>query len=378
MLSIPSISLSQEDDKQREIQFGYGLDLDLAYIDELSNTFSKNSIEPMSRRVEASTTSRTLGLRRARFAPWWVLPYQSRLDLVLRPDAIGDEGEQRREFDARSGPVYRDRPKIQLLDAYYFTAMVGSLDLSVGVFEEIASRQWAFEPLLEFGLEAQLPQRFAAVRGGWQQYKRPPETPDSVPPSGYGIEVFVLTGDQDRAEVREESSETFDKTPTAKDSHYGVAMSLSRVDGSRNVAKLLVGYGDNDFEVEDESTGEKFTLKQSEIYGQLSNDLKFDLFEVPLRFALDLRVISESWSQENDAPDSLDRDKRIHYSGSFSANAMVVDEGWILAGTSYGASRLTEGVEARGLQFDFGYRQKPSAGDVFADAGGRGAERPLL
>lgn len=330
---------------------GYNLDLRLGYYNVLQNPFNDSETSNSAHSAGTTGQERTLGLTRARAQIWWWLPGESRLNVILRPDAVNG-GEERSEFDSRAGRFYRKRPKIKLLDAYTLEKQFGDqLSMRVGVIEELVKRRMAYNPVLEFGLEVQLPQRTSAAEIEWRLMQILPDHQPPQPSSGWIFSLIGFQGDQDRAELREFSEESYDETPTSKDPHYGASFSLTRIDGHRNRFSLMVGISDNRY-IEVNNNGDiAGTGKRNEVFGQLANEFMLTDVKVPTKFAFEYRLSKEKWKG-----DSIEVSPRTHQSMALTASLRVGHNKWVLVGGHYGTSKYSDDVIASGYQGDIGYK----------------------
>jgi hypothetical protein len=351
--------------------FTYNVDASLTYIDKLQNLGTINAIGPKTTTLVDRRLSRerprTLGLSRFRLALDWDLPQESRLHVVLRPDASLDltgleKAHDSAEFDTRAGAVYESAAKIYLLDAYQIITRMGeSLEIGAGVFERLIDRQTSYRPILEFGLLTMLPEKFLAVNAHWNMLAKPEPTAQLEPSSGFVYDFYVLRSDRDRSEIRGNSKETMDSSPSANDAHLGVALSVARVDGRVNRFSILAGMGDgyHDYNRLDESTKKTETLKgkESNVYGQVANVTRIGILNLPSQLSLDLRVLQQKFNI-----DGVHLDSRTHLSGSFTFSCELFPANWFLLGSHFGRSDFSNDLQLSGYQMDIGFTTSVSKG----------------
>lgn len=265
----------------------YTIDAGLIYIDRLTRPPHGGSIGPVARTSTAAAleTPRTLGLDRMRIAMDWETQRSASLHLVLRPDSANRRDEsaspvQPRETDSRAGDdPYRPAPTIRLLDAYQLTLKPGtSLAGSFGVFEGLALPPPAYPETLGFGLAVSLPAKFSGARGRWER----------APEAGQGqlsAEVYVIQGDEDRAEAFGLKAGTRDSAPVARDPYAGGAAHLSWIPSQALALEFVGGY----LEGADAGT------RRSEVMAQLTAASKIPLSGKGLNLGLDGRYAQERW-----------------------------------------------------------------------------------
>ena len=192
---------------------------------------------------------RTLGLEYLKLGLDWRTVEGAALRLVLRPDAAnhaqsGDAGAPVRELDSRSGAPYRPMPTVRLLDSYQLTVKPGtSLDLALGVFESLLPSQAAYPEVLGFGLDVRTPAKFSAVRVRWHRQDQGADTLEGNA-NGLHVDLYVLHGDDDRAEQQGGRKGSFDRAPVGQDPYYGGAAQFGWQPSRRVEWNLLGGYGD--------------------------------------------------------------------------------------------------------------------------------------
>ncbi len=156
--------------------------------------------------------SRSLGLGNAHvdFNYAGDSPYS--LWMRVRPDA----GIRDRDYSTRSGDSgMRELPAIRLLDAYQIRRYRPELGgWAVGVWDRPDDIDAHEIRTLEFGLEPELPRKFAGIK----LQRQMGELAHAA--------VYLFQGDQDRGEELKGSSKTSDQAPSGKDGHLGVGLSL--------------------------------------------------------------------------------------------------------------------------------------------------------
>lgn len=306
----------------------YDVDLSLAYIDRL--TRSDNDMvsgDGAGFTLAAPDKPRTLGLRRARFAVDWRSVKGTRLFLVLRPDAMNRVQQDglttpAREVDTRAGEPYRPAPTIRMLDAYQITInALSSLSASAGVFEELATPLRSYPALLGFGLEVRFPAKFSALRLRWHDQVE--IAPTGALPPRIRADLYVMQGNEDRAEAFAKKNRTADTAPAASDPYTGGASYVSFSPSPKTELGLLVGFDDSA-----EAGG-----KRNEVFGSLAGRTAWKIASVEGNVSLDVRYAKETWRNT-----TTDIKSRTQLSEAVTSSVKVGPRAWVLVGLANGQS----------------------------------------
>lgn len=322
------LALAAESAKEvRATTLSYDLDAALTYIDA-----ARRPAPAMIARPEPAPAAieqpRVLGLKHLKLRVHWATIDGPSFSLVLRPDAANhaqaaDAGSPVRETDTRSGDPYRPMPTVRLLDAYHLTIKPGtSLDLALGVFEELIADQGAYPEVLGFGLDVEFPAKFSAMRVHYQQSAKDPATAVSAP-SGLHADVYVIQGDDDRAEAQGGRDQSFDKAPVGRDPYYGAAVQFGWVAGPRFELNLLGGYGDSSV-----AGG-----RRNEVYMEAAATTLLPVLGRDLKIVLDVKDAREKWKGEE-----LSIVGREQRSAALTTSIVTVPGFWYLLGGRFGAS----------------------------------------
>ncbi len=323
-------SVANAADEAKEVRattLFYEVDAALTYIDAARRP-APAAVRQPSPAPAMIEQPRVLGLKHLRVRLDWATTAGASLRLVLRPDAANhaqaaDAGSPVRETDTRSGDPYRPMPTVRLLDAYQLTIKPGtSLDLALGVFEDLVSEQGAYPDVMAFGLEVKFPSKFSAMRVHYQQNAKDPVTAVASP-SGLHADVYVLQGDDDRAEAQGGRDQSFDKAPVGRDPYYGAAMQFGWIAGPRFELNLLGGYGDSSV-----AGG-----RRNDVYMQGAATTVLPLFGRDIKLVLDLKDAREKW--KGDDLDIVGREQR---SAGLTSSVLTVPGFWYLLGGRFGSS----------------------------------------
>lgn len=322
------LALGAEETKDvRATTLSYGVDAALTYIDVFRRP-DPAAVRAPTNEPLAIEQPRVLGLKQLKLRLDWATIDGATLGLTLRPDAANhaqaaDAGSPVRETDTRAGDTYRPMPTVRLLDAYQLTIKPGtSLDLSLGVFEQLIADQRAYPEVLGFGLDVKFPAKFSAMRVHYQQNAKDPATAVSAP-STLHADVYVLQGDDDRAEAQGGRDQSFDKAPVARDPYYGAAVQFGWIAGPRFELALLGGYGDSSV-----AGG-----RRNEVYMESAATTLLPVAGRDVKFVLDLKDARERWKG-----DGLSIAGREQRSAGLSTSVPTVPGFWYLLGGRYGVS----------------------------------------
>ena len=343
----------------------YSVDLDLAYRDVLGagkSGGSTSAADAASDGTESTgstrETPRGLGLSKFRAALEWQHQGASALTVVLRPDAMNrglfkksaaaDAAAEPRDDDSRAGSTYAQRPTIRLLDAYQATLFPGSsFATSVGVFENLAPIRASYPEILDFGLRAELPATFGALRLRWQGQRATPDRPEPSNVGRFVIDSYAIQGDGDRVEATGTKRHSFDAAPVAADPYYGGALYVGFYPGMGLELGLLAGMQD----AVDESGATKSGNFAEIVVVEDGIGARF-----PTKVSLDIRRVGERFRGAAPAPSP-----RTQQSIGLSASSQVGAGIWYLLGADYGSSdRMLDGGTAdqidvfRGWQVETG------------------------
>jgi hypothetical protein len=312
--------------------FDYGLDVNFDYLGALNSNDSDSA---------------TIGLTKFEIAMDWKLLQQTGLSFGLRPDALTHDDDQgqtsvAREFDSRSGDTYKKNANIYLLDTYEVSLIPSDqFKIALGVSKEMLRRRVAYRSILEFGLLAKMPEKFASINVDWNNYVGRSNTAQLEPSSGDSVKLWVFQGDRDRAETRKRSDKVFGEVVTAKDSHVGVACYYGKSISDINEFGVLFG-------MSDESATDLPKARQD--FLQLVNVLSFSVLSHQAKVSADLR-----WSRESYAKSDTPEKNRTQYSASISSSYEFVVNQWALLGVHVGESDRAGGESFSGYQIDLGY-----------------------
>ncbi len=294
--------------------------------------------------------TRTLGLTYLRLSMTGEFYKSSSLTLDLRPDARLYRGEenQLREFDSRSGDVYRPATKLYFLNTYELKKQIGEqFHLSYGVFSDLAPYRTSYVPVLMFGLLTILPQKVSALKMSWSQLSLGADTTSQRRSEGLSYNLYGFQGREDRSEVYGGDKESFDKAPATADPHVGVALDVAWILSQTLEFSLLTGLVDTK-----EETG-----RVSETFVQLISAWDTLLFARKTLLTVDLRYASEKWDGTLDKPEPLDQ-----WSSSMTAKWSAFPSISLFSGAHYGlsqrhlSSNREKTAEITGYQVDLGFQ----------------------
>ena len=228
------------------------LDAALIYVDSLSGrVLNLGDVGPSSR-ATGSERTRILGLRRLTIGLDEKFARTSGLMLELRPDAVTRQAELTapsnssvslgvREYDDRSGdPGMTPMPGLRLLDAYQLRWLPSNeLEISAGVFKNLAGQMPPLPRVLGFGLEVQMPAKFAAARLSWMQSQPTQDGPRASKVGGGSdvrgsrqLALYLMQCGDDRGESLGRKAASSDAGPVAKSPYHGGAIEGSFGGGS--------------------------------------------------------------------------------------------------------------------------------------------------
>lgn len=309
----------------------------------------------------ARTSPRAFGLEASSIVINANLGQSSALQLTLRPDAVnrgttsGSEEQimVTREVDTRAGEVYRRKPSLRLLDSYQLVLRPGTrLIASAGVYEQIMAIGTAYNSVLEFGLNVQLPAKFSGALLRWSDQAEGPQ-PVAIN-QHFSVAAHMLQGHDDRAEAMGRPRGRFDTGPVAQDPYQAGAVSLTYQPNRLFGIFFLGGFGDN----------AELRGRRSEQFGELAAVVRSQIGDHSWTVSLDARTTQEQWrSQEYKvAP-------RSQQSLALQAAFGLLSEHWLLLGVHAGKSERplnTVTLDATkaytGWQLDLGYRQELERG----------------
>src|SRR5258708_5062779 len=118
-----------------------------------------------------------------------------------------------REWDRRAGTTYQPMPRVELLDAYEMNVVAGGCGgVGAGVYESLEVDRSAYPEVLEFGLNVHLPRKFSGMSLLWHPHDAATQ---QIGPQSFYVKLTALQGHEDRAEVWDQSSKSYDQAPTA-------------------------------------------------------------------------------------------------------------------------------------------------------------------
>ena len=310
----------------------YDVDAALIYFEALRGPHSRAGMVDGAAIAPLALASQphTLGLRRLALGLTWQASAAAGLHLVLRPDAVNRHDEAGgtllpvREVDTRSSDGgLQPLPTIRLLDEYQLVlrARPGA-SLGFGVWSGLEPTELAYPELLGFGLKVLFPAKFSGLRLAWQPLS---QEPDRAGAAGAGAksapmtgELFLLQGNEDRAEALVLKSDSHDVAPSARDPYYGAACRFSARPGFDLNLGLILGYLD-----QSDAEG-----RYDAVFGQLSAVEDFPVAGRHGRVNLEARYLRS----------------RGHYpvaaqtltSASMTAAIAVAADLWALVGIDYG------------------------------------------
>ncbi|MFW7381839.1 MAG: hypothetical protein ACOH5I_23740 [Oligoflexus sp.] len=237
----------------QRLNFAYDAELSLVLFDALDPNALSQTINQTANSSNGSS-SRVLGLRRSVINLSWKHLGISELHLSLRPDAMiqrqNPPANVQREIDTRAGDTYRPAPSLQLLDTYELAIVPGDdFRLGLGVFDNFQALESAYESSLEFGLEARLPQKFAAYFVNWTL--KPVDVPRLAGPGlsqSYRFTFWGFEGREDRREQIGSRRLTDDAGPVGQDPYLGGAVSFEAYPVENWQYSIVGGYSDSKVE----------------------------------------------------------------------------------------------------------------------------------
>ena len=353
----PTAGVALSGERVQASTLNYDVDAVLTYIDGLQRpdlNFSRQTTGSGGGSGGSASQPRTLGLRRLSLGLDWQAASAAGLHLVLRPDAANRASQSAstngtvippREFDNRSGdPGMKPQPTIRLLDAYQLRLQPATdINLAIGVWDSLATSPAAYPELLGFGLNILLPAKFAGARLHWQKPGTGPDTALHVgpgaQPSTFSFDLYVLEGDEDRAEALGTQHSTFDTAPVGSDPYHGGAGGVNwRLDRQLTVG-LLVGYllqndgaggtGGTNMATNAAAAGNTGAAgTYDEVFGQLSLMALLPAFGRDAKLGVDVRYL-RSRGRGTIADQSL---QSVMATGSYP----VAHDLWALVGAAWG------------------------------------------
>ncbi len=260
----------------------YSVDVRLGFHEPLfkagSDVFSTNTLYPEGK----GAAYRSLGLRSSEFQLGIENFHQSLLSLALRPEVFGKEslpGEGApRDFDSRTGSVYRKKPFIFLLNQYQVGILYGDqMKLSFGVWEKFIVSQFPFSDINEFGLLVQLPNNFSGFR---TDLRRPLNSKSQV-----DVSMLVLRGRGERVDHLASNSQSLDVSTSSLNPYWGGAILLHWLIEANFDGSFLAGFEER----------REFEGKVQEAYAGIFLIKQFRLWDRRLALGLDSRAAFERW-----------------------------------------------------------------------------------
>lgn len=241
VLSFASLPASAEANDQ---QFLYRAETSFRYSDKLINPTSQinGPVHDLSLKQQSR---RALGLTKAKLFLNWINNDKTSLNLALRPDynlyqdALGVD----REFDSRSGNVFRESSTLKLLDSYSVLVKAGdSFLFELGVFDSMSPTLMAYESILEFGLNVRFVRKFSGMKVIWKIDNEGFAHSQPTTVLGKRFTLMVFQADNDRNEKMEGNNSTFDVSPTSQDPHKGVGLGYNWRPSSEMQVDFLLAF----------------------------------------------------------------------------------------------------------------------------------------
>lgn len=320
------------------------IDLSLVYSDSAPSIRKKGKTPSFTQEQEPSPENRSLGLGKVKVDVSASVPNSSGVFLQLRPDAELRAREDGKDLDTRAGSVYRSAPPIELLNSYYISHNRGEDSrYLVGVFENIDIDMNSYRPMNQFGLEAILPQSFAAIKTSFTLSKDRSQKESS---KGLYLDLMLLQGREDRGESLSYNDSSFDEGPGGQDPYVGAASSVLFAD-DEGVGKVALLGGTLESKIE--------LGRVSEIFGQFAYSKQANFF-VPSNFSLELKTSIERWRNTST------RYRDLTQSSLFASSTLeFLPENWFALGLHRGKSQRHNDNDASkinefsGWALDIGY-----------------------
>lgn len=342
-LALPLILLASVANSPAATSVGYQVDASMLQVDSFTklNPIGETNVKP--------ATSRSVGLGKLRLGIDFQTGQEGLLTLIFRPDAanrsLNSDNANSREIDTRAGEAYRLSPSLRLLDAYQLHVYrSGSLDLALGVWENMAQDLTVYKDPLDFGLEVRLPSKFSGAALGW--------THSTQALGLMHASLRIYQGDEDRVESLGRSDEQFEQAPIAKDSIQALALDMELHPSQTWTVGIVGGYGDSP----------DFGGRRSEQFLQFVTHWNSFINKKNMRLTLDARQSEERWNKTNTrvAP-------RIQKSASLTTAYTIFPNHTVLTGFSLGSSQhakddkiLDQVRTFQGWQVEAGYQTEIS------------------
>jgi hypothetical protein len=299
---------------------------------------------------------RGMGLRHAKIDLSLETQNSSKLQILLRPDAINTRSdvvnEIPRETDTRAGDTYHSVPDIRLLDAYQITVRPGTgMSMSIGVWETLSLPSLAYEQILQPGLDVMLPAKFSGLRLRWNKFQ--PLDPANIEKRQKGIvsDFYIIQGDRDRVEKNYGSKAADDHAPGAHDPHYGGALVVNWLPADQWSLQITGG----------SLSSEDASGKVNNVFSELNAIWRYPGLLQGLTSSL---MVKQSKETFRDTPAPID--DRLNQSVSVLFALGVVPGSSFLAGASYGVGEWPEDElkpfdngDFSGNQFEIGFQNSP-------------------
>lgn len=357
---VPRCFAEESNIKARDLHYEVFFAMD--YLNEIEKPRSAKTdlLQPLDEVGYA--TPKTYGLKLLKAVFSWEALSATKLNLVLRPDALNRKDEaatgmgvtqEASEFDSRAGDVYKPAASVRFLDAYQISTQHKELSLAVGVWEDLGNSRGSYVPLTQFGLMVMLPQKFSGICLGWNKF---PFVPSSLNEENgdqqtrLSFEVFVIQGDQDRAESLKRNDETYDVTPTAKDPYFGGGAYVGWQPFKNIEFGILSGVDDSKAE----------GVRKQEVFGQGVIVAKSVIVKLPTKIDFDARYARETWQTSGSAIAPLSQQ-----SASLSSSSLATEKLFSLVGIHMGRSerhrnydptKVMEGQDMNSVKQIFGYQ----------------------
>ena len=346
-----------------ESGFNYNLNLDLSYIDLLRrpNTSGGSlpgviSVPQESSQfadqptISALTPQRTLGLKQLRMDLSWVEMDRTILEVTLRPDAelkrYQDSNEVAKEYDTRSGQVYKQTSAIHLLDSYRLSILQGnSLVFTFGVLDELTPYYTSYPTPLTFGLMTMLPQKCSAIKILLKERDVAEPTAQPKTPSTLVGSISIFEGDRDRGELITYQDRTYDRATSDQDPYRGIAVSTAVIPDSSNEYGVFAGFHDT----------RTTNGKENETFYQVFASTIIRTQNKPLKISLDTRYSRTSWDNTDTRVRTLEQ-----LSASLTGSYKLLTNQWLALGGHVGKSDQhistdrAKSEQYRGWQIDLG------------------------
>jgi hypothetical protein len=325
----------------------YDVNLDLLYLSEAKGfstdrgMVARNAASLLGSQKSAQV--RTLGLRKSVFNFEWSLPRGVAVQISLRPDATGGNGDTFvRELDIRSGRTIEPMPSIHLLDEFRFIVKKPALEVHLGVEDTVLETVRVTPELLGFGLWVRGPEKSLAA--GFSAPKLinigNQNSSDAV---GFGINI--ISGRDERHDRRVDESSGLGESPSKRDPYWGgsAKIGLDILDGSKAVVSAAIS------EEREEGATAKLQWYQA--------GMRRSLESANLLIAMEVRQFRESYKHESTEISDVSMTS-VGVTSSFAVDPIhsLLIGFWSGAGEIHPLGSTARSLAVKGAQAEIGWQ----------------------